>query len=416
VELSGTLVSPYLEERNLDFLGYSRDVYRRTQTVPEGLITLKVTAYDYNRYPERIRVGGAQTSVWLAKSDPPLLRTPDNQQTLPAVNDLHPVIFSWLPRNAASPNSSMETTFQLELFEILLKNDNPNRVVQSQPPIYTRVMQPMQTTYSYGPADPRLTLGRTYAWRVKAVDRSERDLFANSGYSPTYTFTYGQATDDTEELAVAEPYTFRPSKPTNRRGQPQLKDNPLLPAVADVKVSTKSNTATVTWQGNPKHSYYVVEWTCKSCSKWYTADSTDQQSLQLSSLAYDREYQVRVTARSDQRKSPTTQPVHFRCTEPLVAACGEPTGEKAPPIDYNAPLLNSLSDNLEVTDKKAFRYVIKSSVQNPDGSFSGSAVMYMMLGDKSGGIPVRTAFQNIRVNQDLRVVEGTFYYVTAQSK
>jgi hypothetical protein len=157
----------------------------------------------------------------------------------------------------------------------------------------------------------------------------------------------------------------------------------------------------------------VVESTCEGCSGWRTVDSTDQRRTLLAPLGYGIKYQVRVTAYNDRRASPTADPLSFTLTAPPPVACDEGSGEKAPPIDYDAPLLTSLPYNLEVTDKKAIRYTLKGSELNPDGTFKGGAIMYLNFG-QPGGIPVRVTFKKVRANQLLQVTEGDFYFVTAK--
>src|SRR5690242_12920303 len=47
--ISGADLAPYLDSRNIDFIGYSREQYERTRALPEGSYQISFTAYDYHR-------------------------------------------------------------------------------------------------------------------------------------------------------------------------------------------------------------------------------------------------------------------------------------------------------------------------------------------------------------------------------
>ncbi len=187
--ISGAELAPYLDSRNLEFVSYDRNQYEKTKTLPEGAFELCVTAYDYYRQQVQVSQQGC-SFYYLAKNEPPLINMPTCGSRVPN-RFPQQIIFSWLPRNTASPNSTANTEYDFNLYEIRVKGSNPNDVVLNTPPIYSTTLQ--QTQLIYGPTEPMLIDSMYYVWQVRARDKSGRDLFRNNGYSEVCFFTYGGA-------------------------------------------------------------------------------------------------------------------------------------------------------------------------------------------------------------------------------
>src|SRR6202000_2992680 len=97
--------------------------------------------------------------------------------------------FNWLPQNTSSPNSALQTNYIFSLWAVLPAGYNFQEIVQSTRPLYSVTTQ--MPTLVYGPGQPLLVPGQSYAWRVQAVDMTGRDIFRNNGYSETCNFIYG---------------------------------------------------------------------------------------------------------------------------------------------------------------------------------------------------------------------------------
>ncbi len=181
--ISGADLAPYLDSRNIDFVGYNRDQYERTKSLPEGSFQIMFTAYDYRRQDVQVSNQG-NSFYYLAKSEPPLVNFPACGTTIPARTPQQ-IIFSWLPRNTASPNSASKTLYEFALYETRPAGRNPNDVVLSTQPVFKTTTELSQLIY--GPAEPLLLENIRYVWRVRATDENGRDAFRNNGYSEVCT-------------------------------------------------------------------------------------------------------------------------------------------------------------------------------------------------------------------------------------
>lgn len=184
--ISGAELAPYLDSRNLDFVGYSRAQYERTRALPEGSYRISFIAYDYRRQDIQVSNAGS-TFYYLSKGEPPMINYPACGSKVVARMPQQ-IVFSWLSRNTSSPNAAADTEYEFSLHETRPEGRNPNDVVLSTQPVF-RTTVPF-TQLVYGPAEPALLEGMTYVWRVRAIDRNGKDAFRNNGYSEVCTFTY----------------------------------------------------------------------------------------------------------------------------------------------------------------------------------------------------------------------------------
>ena len=186
--LSGNDLYWYVQPQNLEYGGgYSISTYEQTRCLPEGPITITFTAYDYTRTNVQVSQP-ASTSFYATMDNPPLINYPACGML---VNPLSPQFlnFSWLPQNTSSPNSALQTNYVFSIWTVQPSGYNYQDIVNSAAPLYSATVQ--TPNFVYGPAQPMLTPGMTYAWRVQAVDATGRDIFRNNGYSETCSFIYG---------------------------------------------------------------------------------------------------------------------------------------------------------------------------------------------------------------------------------
>ncbi len=187
--LSGADLAPYLTSNNLDFIGINQNQYEQRMALPEGYYSICITAYDYySGTPVQVS-NEACAQGWFILSNPPLLNLPLCNAV---VTPLQPqnIFFNWTPVNLGSPNSSFNTSYLFELWEMRPDSTvNPNQLVQNTLPIFSQVIT--INSINYGITETPLNLYYKYAWRVKVIDGSGKDWFINNGYSQVCTFYYG---------------------------------------------------------------------------------------------------------------------------------------------------------------------------------------------------------------------------------
>jgi TANFOR domain-containing protein len=307
--ISGADLSPYLDSRNIDFIGYSKEQYERTKSLPEGSYRICFVAYDYRRQDVQVSNDGCGF-YYLSKNEPPLANFPicNSKETVRTPQQL---IFSWLPRNTASPTSAADTEYEFALYETRPAGRNPNDVVLTSQPVFRTITE--NTQLVYGPAEPFLIEGLTYVWRVRAIDKNGKDAFRNNGYSEVCTFRYG-GFDPQFDVGVVK--NLQAEAQTERRGR--------------------------IWWETGDYEGYRVEYRKTGEDhngepyEWFQSD-TRQGEITMYDLEPDTEYETRVMARKNKAYGPATEIIPMRTPPLRVALCGETTPPA--PVDRSKPLL-----------------------------------------------------------------------------
>jgi hypothetical protein len=312
--ISGGDLAPYLDSRNIDFVGYSKEQYERTKALPEGSYQISFTAYDYRRQDVQVSNAGG-TFYYLAKSEPPLINLPACGSKV-MMRTPQQIVFSWLSRNTSSPNSATDTEYQLELFETRPAGRNPNDIVLSTQPVFKTLLS--TTQYVYNPADPLLLENMTYVWRVRAIDRNGKDAFRNNGYSEVCTFVYG-STDPDMSIGVV--------KNLQAQGEGERKGR-------------------IWWDKGDFDSYRVYYRKTGEGYEWFTANITKEElatasktngEVKLFDLEPDTEYETRVQGKKNGYFGNYTDVVKFRTPPHKVAQCGDnsvmPFGDASKPLN-----------------------------------------------------------------------------------
>ena len=312
--ISGGDLAPYLDSRNIDFVGYSKEQYERTKALPEGSYQITFTAYDYRRQDVQVSNAGG-TFYYLAKSEPPMINFPACGSKV-LMRTPQQIVFSWLSRNTSSPNSAADTEYQLELFETRPAGRNPNDIVLSTQPVFKTLLS--TTQYVYTPADPLLLENMTYVWRVRAIDRNGKDAFRNNGYSEVCTFVYG-STDPDMSIGVV--------KNLQAQGEGERK-------------------GCIWWDKGEFDSYRVYYRKPGKEYEWFIANVTKEElekagktngEVRLFDLEPDTEYETRVQGKKSGYFGNYTDVVKFRTPPHKVAQCGDnsalPFGEASKPLN-----------------------------------------------------------------------------------
>jgi len=374
--LSGSDLAAYFESRNLDFVGYDRALYERTKVLQEGSVQICVTAYFYARPEVQVSNQGC-SFYYLAKSEPPLITQPACGTKVPHREPTQ-LIFQWLPRSTASPNSAASTEYNLELFEVRLPGRNPNDIVLSQPPVFR--VTTSQSLYLYSVADPPLVQGLEYVWRVQARDQQGRDDFRNNGYSQVCSFTYGGSDDPA--FAVGTVQRFRATGTAPQAGRMQ-------------------------WQaGDDFDSYRVYYQKSGVDHGWAQADSRDSV-LTVNGLEADNEYQTRIQGVKNGTYGPFSEIVSFRTPKLRVVLCGAGGSDSLAQADVNRPLLDALSGDMVEVDGQQMQLI---EVENlGDGYYRGKGKMFV---DLLGGLGFKTTFERLYIDADRIVGRGRINYVS----
>jgi hypothetical protein len=380
--ISGADLSPYLDSRNIDFVGYSREQYERTRALPEGSYQITFTAYDYRRQDVQVSNAGSNF-YYLSKNEPPLINFPACGTQVP-MRTPQQIIFSWLPRNTASPNSAAETQYEFALYETRPLGRNPNDVVLSTQPVFRTLID--YTQLVYGPAEPLLLEGMKYVWRVRAIDREGRDAFRNNGYSEICTFTYG-GVDPNFDIGIVK--GIQAEGETERR-------------------------AKIGWTKGNFDAYRVNYKKTGNGYEWFTSDVTSEQltrdgktdgELKLFDLEPDTEYETRIQGKKSGIYGGYSEIKKFRTQPMRIAKCGDQT-----PLPNSAP-------------KNPFRSGIKGTIVNADGmevmftevTHLGEG-FYKGTGRVSiaylGGAVFNVKFDRIFVDEDRNVGQGRIDFIT----
>ena len=368
--ISGAELAPYLDSRNIDFVGYSREQYERTKSLPEGSFQIIFTAYDYRRQDVQVSNSGS-SFYYLVKSEPPLINFPACGTSIP-MRTPQQIIFSWLPRNTASPNSAGRTVYEFSLYETRPAGRNPNDVVLSTQPVFKTTTE--LTQLIYGPSEPLLLQDMTYVWRVRATDENGRDAFRNNGYSEVCTFVYG-GPDAAFNIGVVE--NLQAVGETERRAKISWKRG----AYDAYKVYYKKTGASYSW--------FASEVTTANLEVTGASDG----ALKLYDLEPDTEYETRVQVKKNGVSGPYSEIVKFRTTPLRVAQCGE---EAPLPLEGGNPLRNVIAGTVIDVDGMQLTVMEASSPYN-DGWYSGYAKVSPAV---LGGASYTVKFDRLFLRED----------------
>ncbi|MGY0427051.1 MAG: hypothetical protein ACWIPI_09545, partial [Polaribacter sp.] len=212
-------LAPYFQLRNL--LGINPQQYNRS--LPEGLYKICWEVYDFRTNQRISNPNMGCSRIFLALNDPPFLNLPQRGEQIVLKEPLN-IIFQWTPRHASATN----VNYAFEIRELWDDQMDPQAAFLASPPLYSETTR--STTFLYNSTKPALLPDKTYAWRVRAISStglSENAVFKNNGYSEIYHFRL------TQDCAAPK--------------------YPLSEALSTGRVK-------ITWQGNPKHNKYHVQY------------------------------------------------------------------------------------------------------------------------------------------------------------
>ena len=283
------------------------------------------------------------------------------------------VLFSWTPRNTASPNSALNTEYELSLYEVRPEDANPNDIVLSTPPVFQITTNFNQ--YIYGIADPPLIEGIQYAWRVRAIDITGRDAFRNQGFSEVCSFTYKGSLGGISTGLVAG-------------------------FTAEGKTQSRADFG---WQADPEQfDGYRIEY--KKVGEgyhWFPLEirSGEQDYVKVFDVGPSTAYEARIQGKKDGFYGSYSEIIPFVTPGIREYACGQNTYNPLPP---GAPLTSAYTNMVVMARDKPLTCTEITPLDQP-GWFRGKGYVKM---DVWAGANFAAIFDRLQIDENLRVVGG----------
>ncbi len=375
ITITGADLADYLDSRYLDFVGYDRNLYERTKSLPEGSFQICVTAYDYHN--QNIQISNVGCSFYyLAKNEPPLINQPACGSRI-LKKEPQQIFFMWLPRNTSSPNSAANTEYIFQLFENRVAGKNPNDIALSQPPIFTTTTDLPQIIY--GPAEPQLLENMQYVWRVQAKDKGGKDDFRNNGYSEVCTFTYGG--ENVQDIGLVK--EFNAEGVNERVGRMHWKIEP------DIFDSYRIN----------------YKKTSSPDGQWGIAESTTSE-VTVNTLEAGTEYDTRIQGKKNGFYGNYSSIITFKTPVHKEVNCN-PVQNRIMP-DMTKPLLDGIKGTMVNVDGMDMMLLEIENLGN--GYYKGRGKVYI---DFLGGGAFAATFEKIYIDQNKVVGEGKISLVSS---
>jgi hypothetical protein len=374
IEVSGSLLAPYLNTANLNFSGIDVARYESSKILPEGPATICVEVVNFSGVNQTLLANVSCAQTWFSLYDPPLVNLPFCGAEV-TETDPQAVLFSWTPLHMGSPFAGA-TEYIFELFEIRPDESDPNLVVNTSLPIYIEATT--QTFINYGMLQPPLQVGLGYVWRVKARDPSGRELYRNNGYSAVCNFTYGNIAG-----SLIGDYTM------------ELQSN-----------GTGVRQGLAWWNATDLFSSYLLEVrkTGNPDFAWFPYPTTDGQ-LKINSLESETEYECRVKGIAGTAETPWSNTSTFTTQPPLNYAC---SNTNLPPHMEEIKPLHALLPNNIVAAGQFEMVVVAAEPIGIPGRYRGVGKIYIpfLLSN------VNVGFENILIDEDMVLRDGSINVIS----
>jgi hypothetical protein len=355
LRLTNVDLAPYFQLENLQ--GINPAVY--AGTLPQGLYKFCIEVYDYNT---QIKISQKSCAMaYFIVNDPPFLNLPSNHENIPS-QDPQNIIFTWTPRHLNATNIEYEYTL-VELQDNLAPTNYAFLVTQPLLKVVTN-----NTILLYGPTEPLLIPGKKYAWRVQARSQpgfGDAAAFQNNGYSEIYDFVF-QGNCDKPTFVLAE-------------------------ALSNSQVK-------ITWQANPNHLNYLVQYRKKGTTTWFDVQSNSNE-VKLYDLEPLAVYEYRVGGYCAGNVVSFSNTNEFTQPNSNINAinCGI-----LPTID----LTNQTLYNGNLVDGQVFTagdFPIHVTEASGTGSYTGKG---WTKAPYLNSIRLAVVFENIKLNSDLKLLQG----------
>jgi hypothetical protein len=196
--LQGVDFYNYLSLDNVLLEGITATALSRTGKLPEGFYTFTVEVLDFNSGAPLAHAGFA--SAFLTMEPPPVLLSPLCEEVIIPTSPQN-IFFQWQIAGGINPSISMNSLYQLGVYEVTEDGADPYYAVQNNQAILvyeSDFVNQISTALDFNTV--LLTAGNKYVFRVRAVDEDGKDVYSNNGFSEWCWFYYGYPTGGKIEL------------------------------------------------------------------------------------------------------------------------------------------------------------------------------------------------------------------------
>ncbi|GLR15578.1 hypothetical protein [Portibacter lacus] len=195
--LSGSDIEQYLNPANMIITGLDPAEFIQTSILPEGMYTFCVTVVDFLRRDKELSMQSCNTAT-LLKNNPPTNISPQCGQPVVA-GGVQNLQFQW----QANHDNSIMAEYSLKIVEVLPGVSPNDAMLGANTPIVEGLTSTMNQIL-YGPDQPELEIGHTYAYRVDVEDMEGLTTFENDGIGEVCVFEYGYELGGTVDLIAPE--------------------------------------------------------------------------------------------------------------------------------------------------------------------------------------------------------------------
>lgn len=205
-------ISDVFDENHLTYEGISQDEIINGNGLPEDFYTICLRAYNYyNDEPlSAEEPSGCSAPFHVMDVEPPMITSPMCGEEINATTP-QSLIISWT-HPAGAP---LETRYQVTMIEVQPGDHDPEDAMNTaRRPVFFQTPDYISgTSFIYGPGQPPLVEGKTYAIRVTAIDREMGTRFRNNGRSEVCSFVWKKnqilgGDDNTRRRKEKEPFIW----------------------------------------------------------------------------------------------------------------------------------------------------------------------------------------------------------------
>lgn len=200
-------IGDVFDEDHLNYEGITENEVIMGNGLPEDYYTICLRAWDYNT-DEPLSdedPSGCSTPFHITDIEPPMITQPFCGDNISLINPQN-IIISWTYPAGAPVN----TEYKITMVEVQPSDHSPEDAMNSarRPAFYQSPVPINGTSFIYGPAQPVLVEGKTYAFRVTAKDPTGATRFRNNGQSEVCSFTWKKETIGGEGFERTKPETI----------------------------------------------------------------------------------------------------------------------------------------------------------------------------------------------------------------
>lgn len=205
LSFQGADFAPYLDVNNVDLEGITAATLSQSGKLPEGLYQFCVEILDYQTGTPLSLTSCA--TVFIFFEPPPVTLEPACEGVVTPM-DPQNIYFTWQIAGGASPTIALTSKYKLSLYEITDPNDDPYFAVQNNHALLvyeSDFINQTSLSIDFGINTTSLLIpGKKYAYRIRAVDADEKNIYRNDGFSEWCWFFYGYPSGGKIEITTPE--------------------------------------------------------------------------------------------------------------------------------------------------------------------------------------------------------------------